>query len=448
MIDFDYYEKVVQKLAPIRLRGKVQEVIGYMIKAYNPGIQVGGMCEIFNPENKEIVFGEVLGFRGDSVFVMPLGNLRGISPKSCILPVSSEASIPVGDALLGRSIDGIGNPIDGKGPIVCDYTQPLYSDPLNPLERNRISKPLDVGIRTINGVLTCGMGQRLGILSGSGVGKSVLLGMMAKQTSADINVIALIGERGREVKEFIERDLGVEGMKRSVLIAATSDQSPLVRMRGAFMATSIAEFFREQGKDVLLMMDSVTRFAMAQREIGLAVGEPPATKGYPPSVFSLLPKLLERAGNSSSKGSITGFYTVLVEGDDPNEPISDAVRSIVDGHILLDRKIAATGHYPAIDVLNSTSRVMIEVTNQTHQKNAAKLFKTLATYKEAEDLINLGAYVAGTNPDIDYAIKKNKEINQFLIQDMNENALLTQAEAELEQMFQDYPDETSTEGTN
>ncbi|MBT6612089.1 MAG: FliI/YscN family ATPase, partial [Deltaproteobacteria bacterium] len=271
-----------------------------------------------------------------------------------------------------------------------------------------------------------------------GVGKSVLLGMMARNTTADVNVIALIGERGREVKEFIEKDLGEEGMKRSIIIAATSDQSPLVRLRGAYLATAIAEYFREKEKDVLLMMDSVSRFAMAQREVGLAVGEPPTTKGYPPSVFGLLPKLLERAGNSSSRGSLTGFYTVLVEADDPLDPIGDAVRSIVDGHILLDREIAARGHYPAIDVLRSKSRVMVDVASSTHQLNARKLIKTLAVYKEAEDLINIGAYVKGSNPDIDYALKKIGEINGFLQQGIEESSLLLECEARLEQMFQDY----------
>jgi flagellum-specific ATP synthase len=345
----------------------------------------------------------------------------------------------VGDALLGRTIDGIGNPLDGLGPIEAITKVPLYKEPINPLQRRRIDSPLDVGIKAINGVLTAGKGQRLAILSGSGVGKSVLLGMMARNTTADVNVIGLIGERGREVKEFIERDLGEEGRKRSIVIAATSDQSPLARIRGAFLATAIAEFFREQGKDVLLMMDSVTRFAMAQREIGLAVGEPPTTKGYPPSVFAYLPRLLERAGNSASKGSLTGFYTVLVEADDPLDPIGDAVRSIVDGHILLDREIAARGHYPAIDVLRSKSRVMVDVASSTHQESARRLIQTLSTYKEAEDLINIGAYVKGSNPNIDYAIKKIGEINSFLRQDIRESALLLESEAMLEQMFQDHP---------
>lgn len=436
MFSLDSYIEQVSQLKAEKVEGMVDEVVGFLIKAHNPGLQVGAGCMIVNSDTVSVP-GEVVGFKGDQVLVMALGDIRGIGPRSRIVPTSGKPQVPVSNNLLGRAIDGMGVPIDGKGPIDTDEKVPLYAEPINPLQRRRIDSPLDVGIRAVNGILTCGKGQRLGILSGSGVGKSVLLGMIARNTTADVNVIALIGERGREVKEFIEKDLGEEGMKRSIVIAATSDQSPLVRLRGAYQATAVAEYFREKGKDVLLMMDSVTRFAMAQREVGLAVGEPPTTKGYPPSVFGLLPKLLERAGNSSSKGSLTGLYTVLVEADDPLDPIGDAVRSIVDGHILLDREIAAQGHYPAIDVLRSKSRIMVDVASSSHQLNARKLIKTLAVYKEAEDLINIGAYVRGSNPDIDYALKKISEINEYLQQGIDESSLLLECEARLEQMFLD-----------
>jgi len=438
LFSLDPYINQVSNLRAEKVEGKVDEVVGFLIKAYNPGLQVGSSCMIVNSDLDDAVPGEVVGFKGDQVLVMALGDIRGIGPQSRIVPATGKPRVDVGNELLGRAINGMGVPIDSKGVIDTDEKVPLYADPINPLQRRRIDGSLDVGIRALNGILTCGKGQRLGILSGSGVGKSVLLGMMARNTTADVNVIALIGERGREVKEFIEKDLGEEGMKRSIVIAATSDQSPLVRLRGAYLATAIAEYFREKGKDVLLMMDSITRFAMAQREVGLAVGEPPTTKGYPPSVFGLLPKLLERAGNSASAGSLTGFYTVLVEADDPLDPIGDAVRSIVDGHILLDREIAARGHYPAIDVLRSKSRVMVDVASPTHQLNARKLIKTLAVYKEAEDLINIGAYVKGSNPDIDYALKKINEINGYLQQGIEESTLLLECEARLEQMFQDF----------
>jgi len=437
MLAIDPYIEAIVDVPAEKQEGKIDEVVGFLIKAHNPGLQVGSTCRIVNGDASYSVGGEVVGFKGRQVLVMPLGDIRGICPQSRVIPALGKPRVAVGDRLLGRTIDGLGNAIDGRGPIDTDEKMPLYAEPLNPLLRRRIAAPLDVGIRSINGVLTAGKGQRLGILSGSGVGKSVLLGMMARNTTADVNVIALIGERGREVKEFIDKDLGEKGLKRSVIVAATSDQSPLVRLRGAYLATTIAEYFREKGKDVLLMMDSVTRFAMAQREIGLAVGEPPTTKGYPPSVFGLLPKLLERAGNSQSRGSLTGFYTVLVEADDPLDPIGDAVRSIVDGHIMLDREIAARGHYPAIDVLRSKSRVMVDVTSKPHQANAANLIRTLAVYKEAEDLINIGAYVKGSNPNIDYSLKKISEINAFLQQAVEERSPLLECEAMLERMFQD-----------
>ena len=439
MINLNSYLTRISHIKAERMEGKIIEVIGFLIKAYNPGLHIGSSCLIVDPETKESIPAEAVGFKEDCILVMPLGNIRGVGPHCRVVPSSGQPYVSVGNALLGRTVDGMGTPIDGRGDVLGETKRPLYSDPFNPLKRRRINQPLDVGIKGINGMLTVGKGQRLAILAGSGVGKSVLLGMMARNTMADVNVIALIGERGREVKEFIERDLGEEGLQRSVVVAATSDHSPLVRLRGAYLATAIAQYFREEGKDVLLMMDSITRFAMAQREIGLAVGEPPTTKGYPPSVFSLLPKLLERAGNSQSKGSLTGFYTVLVEADDPNDPIGDAVRSNVDGHILLDRAIAAQGHYPAIDVLKSKSRVMVEVTSESHQENAARLIQTLSTYKEAEDLINIGAYVKGSNSRIDYAIRKIDEIRQFLQQKIKEHFLLLECEAQLEQIFKDYP---------
>lgn len=439
MIDLDPYLDKIGQVKTEKMEGKIVEVVGFLVKAYNPGLRVGSSCLIVDPDTKESIPAEAVGFKSDHILVMPLANIRGIGPHCRIVPSSGQPFVPVGKALLGRTIDGMGVPIDGLGEIAAETKTPLYSEPLNPLHRKRITKPLDVGIKGINGALTAGKGQRLAILAGSGIGKSVLLGMMARNTTADVNVIALIGERGREVKEFIERDLGEEGILRSVVVAATSDHSPLVRLRGAYLATAIAQYFREKGKDVLLMMDSITRFAMAQREIGLAVGEPPATKGYPPSVFSLLPKLLERAGNSLSEGSLTAFYTVLVEADDPNDPIGDAVRSNADGHILLDRDIAARGHYPAIDVLKSKSRVMVDVTSESHQENIVRLIQTLSIYKEAEDLINIGAYVKGSNPKIDYAVKKIDEINLFLQQKIEERFLLIECEAQLEQIFQDYP---------
>ncbi|OGG94765.1 MAG: hypothetical protein A2527_06090 [Candidatus Lambdaproteobacteria bacterium RIFOXYD2_FULL_50_16] len=433
------YGKVIERAKADPTEGKVEEVVGFLIKAFNPRMRVGGRCIIHNRKTGDSVQGEAVGFKGRSVLVMPLGDIRGIGPDSVVQPTEEHTQIYVGPELLGRCIDGTGQPIDGLGPIHCKERAPLYRDPINPLKRRRIDRSLDVGVKAINGMLTPGMGQRMAILAGSGVGKSVLLGMMARNTTADINVIALIGERGREVLEFIERDLGPEGLKRSVVIAATSDQSPLVRIHGAYLATAIAEHFREKGKQVNLMMDSITRFAMAQREIGLSVGEPPTTKGYPPSVYALLPKLLERAGNSDSLGSLTAFYTVLIEGDDPNEPIGDAVRSIVDGHILLNRDIAAQGHYPAIDILRSKSRVMVDVTSKSLQSNANRLLQTLATYKEAEDLINIGAYVKGSNRMIDYAVTKIGQVNQFLRQPVEQRVSMVETEAQLEQMFRDFP---------
>ncbi|MBP8697317.1 MAG: FliI/YscN family ATPase, partial [Syntrophobacterales bacterium] len=338
--------------------------------------------------------------------------------------------------LLGRIIDGLGNPIDGRGPIELEDDYPLYAEPINPLKRGRIAEPMDLGIRVLNGLLSCGKGQKMGIFSGSGVGKSILLGMIARYTKADVNVIGLIGERGREVREFVEKNLGPDGLSRSVVIVATSDRHPLIRMRAAYVATSVAEYFRDQGADVLLMVDSLTRFAMAQREVGLSVGEPPATKGYTPSVFSLLPKLLERTGPVEGRGSITGLYTVLVEGDDFNEPIADAARSILDGHIALSRAIAAKNHYPAVDVLESVSRVMIDIVDGEQRRRANELLNIIATYRKAEDLINIGAYVAGSSPEIDYAIRMIDRVNAYLRQDMNEKVGFEESRRQLFALFE------------
>lgn len=431
------YLEEIRNFRAIRPEGKVIQMIGHMIEAYNPGCSVGSMCYIYNPKDQSRIPAEVVGFRKDRILLMALRSVHNVGPNCCIIPEYVPATVPVGEALLGRTIDPLLQPIDGLGTIAATHKTPLYPTVINPLERPRIIRPLDVGIRSINACLTCGRGQRVGILAGSGVGKSVLLGMMARYTDADVNVIALIGERGREVKDFIEQNLGEEGMQRSVVVVATSDQPPLLRMRGAYVATAIAEYFRAQGLDVLLAMDSVTRFAMAQREIGLAAGEPPTTKGYPPSVFSLLPHLLERAGTAGNDGSITAFYTVLVEGDDTNDPIGDAVRAIVDGHIVLSRDIAARGHYPAVDILTSTSRVMVDVASEKHRRLNQLLRTTLATYREAEDLINIGAYVQGSNPEIDYALSKYPMIMDFLRQSMTEYTMLPECEARIEQIVGD-----------
>ena len=415
-------EKMMENLDDlntVHIHGRVNRVVGTVIEGNGPGSSVGSLCDIYPNDNIDPIRAEVVGFKKNSVFLMPIGSLNGIAPGSKIVAVKSKPMIKVGNGLLGRIIDGMGNPIDSKGPIKLDEEMPIYADPINPLERSRIKEPLDVGIKAINGLLTCGMGQRMGVFAGSGVGKSVLLGMIARHTTADVNVIALIGERGREVREFLEKDLGEEGLKKSVVIAATSDQPPLIRIRGAFIATAIAEYFRNQCKNTMFMMDSVTRFAMAQREVGLATGEPPTTKGYTPSVFALLPRLLERAGSISDKGSITGFYAVLVEGDDMNDPVADAVRSILDGHIVLSRNLTTQSHYPAIDVLESLSRVMIDVVPQEHMVFSRKLVEILDAYKQSEDLIKIGAYVKGTNKDTDYAISMIDKINDFLKQDID-----------------------------
>ncbi len=434
-LDFEKYHESLNESRPICANGRVTKVVGFVTESLGPSSRLGSICDIYRQGNKNTVRAEVLGFRNNKVLLMPLGDMRGIGPGSRVVTREHRAFIPVGKTLLGRVVDGLGCPIDGKGPVYCDNEYPIHADPINPLMRSCIRQPFDVGIRAINGLLTVGSGQRIGIFAGSGVGKSVLMGMIARNTAADVNVIALIGERGREVNDFIEKQLGKEGLKRSVVVVATSDHLPLIRMRGAFIATAIAEYFRDQGLSVNLMMDSLTRFAMAQREVGLALGEPPTTKGYTPSVFTLLPKLLERAGTSSGKGSITGLYTVLVEGDDMNEPVADAVRSILDGHIVLTRKLAMQNHYPAVDVLKSISRVMDDVIDGNHRELANRLKMVLDTYRNSEDLINIGAYVKGSNPKVDYALEMIDKINDYLKQETDQYASFESSVAALESLF-------------
>ncbi len=437
LIDFAPYHRVMAKTDPVEVTGKISRVTGLLMEGTGPHTTLGGLCEIEPQGGAAPVRAEVVGFRDRKILLMPYGESTGIGPGDRVRVVEPVGTVAVGDGLLGRIIGGFGEALDGLGEISVGDEAPLHAEPLNPLERARIKEPLDLGIRALNGVLTCGKGQRLGILAGSGVGKSILLGMIARYTRADINVIALIGERGREVREFIEKDLGPEGLGRSVVVAVTSDQSPLLRIRAAYVATAVAEYFRDQGKSVNLMMDSVTRFAMAQREIGLAIGEPPTTKGYTPSVFALLPKLLERTGTGRGAGSITGLYTVLVEGDDMNEPIADATRAILDGHIVLSRKLAAQDHYPAIDILNSKSRVMIDIVTEGHRKDANRLIAALATYRNAEDLINIGAYTRGSSGKIDEAIEKYPAIQAYLRQEITERVSLEASTAALKSIFAD-----------
>ena len=415
-LNIDKFTEAIYDCSSVKLTGKVTQVIGVVIESQGPTVSVGELCYIssHNPDVPPIP-AEVVGFREGYVMLMPVGEMQGIGPGCEVTAAQKMLNVKVGDELLGRVLDGLGNPIDGKGPLLCKKEYSLQADPPHPLSRPRIHDSLYVGVRAIDGLITMGEGQRIGIMAGSGVGKSTLLSMIARNTEADISVIALVGERGREVRDFIERDLGEEGMKRSVVVVATSDQPALVRIKGAMTATAIAEYFRDQGRKVILMMDSVTRFAMAQREVGLTIGEPPATRGYTPSVFAMLPRLLERAGTSAT-GSITGIYTVLVDGDDMNEPIADAVRSILDGHIVLSRTIAAQNHFPAIDIMPSVSRVMNEVVSPEHLKAAQQMRQLMAVYRDAEDLIHIGAYVKGSSAKIDESIQKIDAINGFLCQ--------------------------------
>lgn len=438
LLNIEKYTEAVNATHLTRDSGKVTEVNGMLIKGYLPGASVGSIVQIIPSGLEKSFLAEVVGFKDKHVLMMALNDMRGVALGSKIVLSRQIATVKAGDDLLGRVVDGLGRPLDDKGDIENFREVPLYSEVKNPLQRRPIRTPLDVGVRAINGALTVGQGQRVAIMAGSGVGKSVLLGMMAKNTTADVNVIAMIGERGREVREFIEHDLGPEGMARSVVVCVTSDQSPLLRMRGAYVATAMAEYFCAQGKNVLLMMDSITRFAMAQREIGLSTGEPPSQKGYTPSVFATLPKLLERAGSFEGEGSITGFYTTLVEGDDMNDPIGDSVRSIVDGHIVLSRALAHRGHFPAIDVMQSASRVMKAVSAPEHVKLAQKLKEALAIYKDAEDLINIGAYKAGSNPKIDKTLKVIDNVHAFLKQSSDDATDFTKTIRMLQQILVNY----------
>ncbi len=407
-------QQAIKAAQPTRRLGRVRRVVGILVETAGPPAQMGELCRIQSRGGE--VLAEVVGFQDGQMLMMPLGATAEIGPRDEVVATGEPLHVPVGDGMLGRVFDGLGRPLDGRA-CPASESRPLNAEPPSPLDRQRIREPLALGIRALDGLLTCGKGQRLGIIAGSGVGKSVLLGMIARNTQAAVNVIGLVGERGREVKEFIEQDLGPEGLARSVVIASTSDQPPLLRLRAAYTATAVAEHFRDQGKDVLLMMDSLTRVAWAQRDIGLACGEPPTRNGYTPSVFTMLPQLLERAG-TSEHGSITGLYAVLVEADDLGDPVGDAARSVLDGHIVLARRLAEQGHYPAIDVLQSISRLMPQIADEEHQRAAAQLREAVATYAEAEDLINLGAYAQGSNPRIDRAIALREKSLEFLRQDM------------------------------
>lgn len=433
ILPMEKYMEAISRTPVCQLKGKISQAIGLTLEATGPKVRLGELCYVkSNYADRQMIPAEVVGFKDQKILLMPLGNLEGIGPGSELLASGTTLRVQVGMELRGRVLNGLGEIIDNKGRIKSELTYPVMNTPPNPLTRQRIKQVLPVGVRAIDGLITLGKGQRMGILAGSGVGKSTLVGMIARNTEADINVIALVGERGREVREFLERDLGEAGLKKSVVVVATSDQPALVRLKGAFVATSIAEYFRDQGMDVLLLMDSLTRFALAQREVGLAIGEPPATRGYTPSVFALLPKLLERAG-TSDRGSITGLYSVLVEGDDMNEPVTDAVRGIVDGHIALNRNMAAQNMYPAIDVLNSISRVMIDVVSPVQLENANRFRSLLATYNEARDLIDIGAYKKGSNPRIDESISLIDNCNSFLRQEIFEEVTYNDTVAQLGQ---------------
>jgi len=431
------YRRVLEDINTLRSIGKVTRVVGLTIEAKGISASIGEVCYIQVKGRKENIVAEVVGFRDESTLLMPLGDLKGIAPGCRVVPTGKMHRVGIGEELLGQILDGLGRPLyNGTGKVPEKYFT-VNNDPPNPLERQRIDEILETGIKAIDLFATCGRGQRIGIFSGSGVGKSTLLGMIARYCLADVNVVALIGERGREIKDFIEKDLGEEGLRRSVVVAAPSDQPPLVRIKGAFVATAIAEYFRDQGKDVMLMMDSVTRFAVAQREVGLAVGEPPATRGYTPSVFAMLPKLLERAGRSN-RGSITGLYTVLVEADDMNEPVADSVRGILDGHIVLSRQLASQNHFPAIDVLQSVSRLMPEIASEEHQELVQRAREYMATYEEAKDLISIGAYERGSNPQIDAAMDYYPKLMQFLRQGIEQHVTYGEALKGLEQILSSW----------
>jgi flagellum-specific ATP synthase len=418
--NLDWMESRVNNIRAVDKIGKVRQVTGLVIESEGPEVSLGEVCHIYSTRKDLAVTAEVVGFRDNRVLLMPLGGMQDIHPGCQVAAASGIAHIPYGEGLIGRVIDGLGRPIDGKGPLRVQYAgSGLHRMAPNPMLRQRIAEPFSTGVRCIDTFTPLGTGQRVGIFAGSGVGKSTLLGMIARGSDSDINVLSLVGERGRELREFIENDLGEEGMRRSIVVVSTSDQPAPLRLRAALMATAIAEIFRDEGKKVLLMMDSLTRFAMAQREIGLAVGEPPTSRGYTPSVFAVLPRLLERTG-MGEKGSITAIYTVLVEGDDMNEPVADATRGILDGHIVLSRNLATANHYPAVDVLESVSRLIRNVCNEEQQNMVSQARDLLALYRRNEDLINIGAYAKGSNPKIDLAIRKFDVINQFLRQHQND----------------------------
>jgi flagellum-specific ATP synthase len=421
----------------LRQLGRVTQVVGLVAEAEGLALPVGAAVRL-HLEDAAPALGEVVGFRAGRMLLMPYAETRGLRPGCLVESAGSEGLVRVGPSLLGRVVDGLGRAIDGLPEPDHRALYPLYNDPPPPMSRRRITEPVDVGVRVINALLTLGKGQRVGIFSGSGVGKSTLMGMVARHTAADVSVVGLIGERGREVRDFIERDLGPEGLKRSVVVVATSDQPALVRIRAAYLATAIAEFFRDQGADVVLMMDSVTRFALAAREVGLSIGEPPTTKGYTPSVFAQLPRLLERAGTTEHAGSITGIYTVLVEGDDVTEPVADAMRSILDGHVVLTRRLADQGHYPAIELLGSVSRLVGELNPGELRAAGRGLSELLAAYRRAEDLINIGAYAEGTNPKIDRALKLMDGINAFLRQGQDEGVSLAASREQLMALMKEH----------
>lgn len=429
----------LQDVPPPVVEGRLTRMIGLTLEAVGCQAAIGGRCVVAVPNGDDIE-AEVVGFAGDKLFLMPTGDIRGLTPNARVIPSRHVSEALVGNELLGRVLDGAGNPLDGKGPVRATHRQPLSGRPINPLARRPIRETLDVGVRAINALLTVGRGQRLGLFAGSGVGKSVLLGMMTRFTEADVVVVGLIGERGREVKEFIDNTLGAEGMRRAVVVAVPADYPPLMRMHGAMLATSIAEYFRDQGRQVLLLMDSLTRYAQAQREIALAIGEPPATKGYPPSVFAKLPQLVERAGNGDvGGGSITAFYTVLTEGDDNNDPIGDAARAILDGHIFLSRRLAEAGHYPAIDIEASISRAMNEITQPPQQQAMRRFKQWYATYQHNRDLISVGAYSRGSDARIDEAIDMHPRLMNFLQQGMHQAMTMQQSLSELNALVAQQP---------
>ncbi len=427
----------VQLLPPPAVEGRLTRMVGLTLEAQGCQAAIGDRCDVMAGDGS-FVEAEVVGFAGDRLYLMPTGDIHGLRPSARVIPRTGAGFVKVGPEMLGRVIDGAGVPLDGKGPLRCEGQTRLTGTAINPLQRAPITQTLDVGVRAINALLTVGRGQRIGLFAGSGVGKSVLLGMMARYTEADIIVVGLVGERGREVKEFIEKILGEEGLRRSVVVASPADNTPLMRLHGAWLSTAVAEYFRDQGQNVLLIMDSLTRFAQAQREIGLAIGEAPATKGYPPSVFARLPQLVERAGNGAQgTGSITAFYTVLTEGDDQNDPIADSARAILDGHVVLSRRIAETGQYPAIDVEASISRVMHDIVPTDQTNDARKLKQTLSAYEQNRDLVAIGAYTRGTDPRIDAAMALWPQMQRFLAQGMHESVSLPDSVAQLAALFQD-----------